>query len=242
MIVLLPGQASDHTAWDSSIGPVKQYTMGFFHFSNNNLAIRKACAEAVGSYDPKASKSEDVDICFRVALSRDWIALRERGSCVRHKGRKSFGAFVKQMWGWGYHVGYPYAKTNRRGVYLYWLDARRQKITRDLEVKRFPFLVCLFVTHFHVAHVLLVAALIAGMLFGEVLLALALSALALPLFWRYLHDDRQAGLGFIETCKLALLHYVANVVFTVATIAGALKQRIILLPSPILRPRGPESG
>ena len=46
----------------------------------------------------------------------------ERGSNVRHKGRKSFSAFVKQMWGWGYHVGYPYAKTNRRGIYLYWLD------------------------------------------------------------------------------------------------------------------------
>ena len=240
MIVLLPGQASDHTAWDNSVDPVKQYTMGFFHFSNNNLAIRKACAEAVGGYDPKASKSEDVDICFRVALSRDWIALRETGSHVRHKGRKSFGAFVKQMWGWGYHVGYPYAKTNRRGIYLYWLDVRQQKITRDLEVKQFPFLVCLFVTGFHMAHLLLVLALVAA-LFGQLLLALALSCLALPLFWRYLHDDRQAGLGVLKTCQLALLHYVANVVFTIATVAGALKQRIILLPSPILRPRGPEA-
>jgi hypothetical protein len=240
MIVLLPGQASDHTAWDNSVEPVKQYRMGFFHFSNNNLAIRKACAEAVGSYDPKASKSEDVDICFRVALSRDWIALRERGSNVRHKGRKSFGEFVKQMWGWGYHVGYPYAKTDRRGIYLYWLDTRHQKITRDLEVQRSPFLVCLFVTHFHVAHLLLGAGLIAALL-GQVLLGLTLSAAAVPLFWRYLHDDREAGLGFVRTCQLASLHYVANVVFTVATISGALKQGIVLLPSPILRPRGPEA-
>jgi hypothetical protein len=30
-------------------------------------------------------------------------------------------------------------------------------------------------------------------------------------------------------------------VFTVATVSGALKQRVVLLPSPILRPRGPEA-
>lgn len=241
MIVLFPGQASDHTAWDYSATPVKQYKMGFFHFSNNNLSIRKACAEEVGKYDLNATKAEDVDICYRVAQSSHWVALRENGSYVRHKARKTFSAFIKQIWGWGYHVGYPYAKTGIRGVYLYWPSSSTHKITFDIEVKRFPFLVCMFLTDFHVAHLLLGFALLAGLL-GHVILSAVAGVLALPFIWRYLYDDRQAGLGLWKTCQLALVHYVANVVFTVATISGALKYCIIFLPPPSFRPHGPDGA
>jgi len=58
-------------------------------------------------------------------------------------------------------------------------------------------------------------------------------------FWRYLHDDRSAGLNFWQTCRLSLVHYTANVVFSAATILGALKHRLILVPSAIFRPKSP---
>jgi len=235
MIVELPGTASDY-----SIGKVKHYKMGFFHFSNNNLSIRKECARDLGMYDPKATKSEDVEICFRIARSPKWVALRERGNFVRHKGRETFAEFVKQMWGWGFHVGYPYAKTGVRGIYLYWLNSSDHKIKFDIEIEKFPSLVCLFLTDFHVAHILLGLAVLAGIL-GHGILMTTMGVLALPFIWRYLYDDRHTGLGMWKTCQLALLHYIANAVFTVATIAGAFKHRIVLLPSTIFRPSDPKN-
>ena len=122
MIIELPSSSTN-----ADLEQVKYYTMGFFHFSNNNLSIRKQCAEDIGKYDLNAHKSEDVDISFRVAQSRDWIALREHGCTLQHKARKSFLAFFKQMWGWGYHTGYPYSKTGIKGFYLYWVNSKKRK-------------------------------------------------------------------------------------------------------------------
>src|SRR5665213_2580126 len=91
--------------------------MGFFHFSNNNMSVRKECARDVGMYDPAAKKAEDADLCFRVALNHKWVAWRENAAVVRHKGRTSCWRLLKQMWGYGYYVGYPYSKTGIRGTY-----------------------------------------------------------------------------------------------------------------------------
>lgn len=239
MIVLLPGTSSDYTAWIHDADLTRHYKMGFFHFSNNNLSIRKECAHDLGMYDPKAVKSEDVEICFRIARSPKWVALRERGNFVRHKGRETFIEFVQQMWGWGGHVGYPYAKTGIRGIYLYWLSSSDHKIKFDIEIEKFPFLVCMFLTDFHVAHILLGLSILAGML-GHGIFMAATGILALPFVWRYLYDDRNAGLDMLKTWQLALLHYVANVIFTIATITGALRHRIVLLPATIFRPSDPK--
>lgn len=235
MIIELPGSSADYHT-----GTVKQYRMGFFHFSNNNLSIRRACAEAVGKYDLRASKSEDVDICIRVARAPDWVALREEGNVLRHKARKSFGAFVRQMWGWGFHVGYPYKKTGMRGFHLYWVDAREHRITFDLEFERFPLLVCLFLTDFHMLHLFAALALVGGWL-GGALVAAPLAAVALAFGWRYLHDDRTAGLGFWPTVSLAAHHYVANVVFVTAATLGALPHGVGLLQCSIFRPTAPKA-
>jgi hypothetical protein len=234
MIVELPSNP-----FDSSFGRIKHYKMGFFHFSNNNLSIRKACARDLGRYDPQASKSEDVDICFRLAQSRDWVAVREKNNFVRHKARKSFPAFVKQIWGWGYHVGYPYAKTGIRGLYLYWINSHHHRISSDLEFESFPLLVCLFLTDFHVAHLLLGFTLFFGLM-GQFFLSAFALALSSLFIWRYLRDDREVGLGLWKTFKLSLVHYIANVVFVTAAILGAAKYRVLLIPSPIFRPKSPE--
>jgi len=234
MIVELPSNP-----FDSGFGRIKHYKMGFFHFSNNNLSIRKACAEDLGQYDPQARKSEDVDICFRLAQSKDWVAVREKGNFVRHKARKSFPAFVRQMWGWGYHVGYPYAKTGIRGFYLYWINSHDHKISSDLEFTSFPFLACIFFTDFHVAHLLWGFTLFFG-LTGQFFLSAFTLALSFFFIWRHLHDDRKAGLRLWETLQLSFVHYIANVVFMTGAILGALKHRVLLIPSPIFRPKSSE--
>ena len=240
MIVELPGAIhnigkSTNVTVDYSRGHFKPHRMAFFHFSNNNLSIRKSCAKDIGGYDLQAAKSEDVDICFRVAQSDEWVALREQGCELRHKARKSLWAFVKQMWGWGYHIGYPYSKTGIKGLYLYWVSAKKRDITLDFEFEHFPWLACLFVTDFHLAHLFLGLLLIA-LLAGSSSLAVCSGILAAIFAWRALHDERRLGLGFRQTLQIGALHYIANLVFIPATILGALKYGIILLPSAIFRP------
>jgi len=174
MIIDLPFGAAGRAAKAARGRPVR---MGFFHFSNNNLSIRRQCAREVGMYDVRATKSEDVDLCFRVARSPQWVAYREDAAAVRHKGRRTLWALILQMWGWGFYVGYPYAKTGIQGVYLYWLNTRKHKFRRS-EIERFPILVCLFATEFHLANVLAVL-MVAAALNGRLALAgVALGGLA----------------------------------------------------------------
>ena len=231
MIVILPGTPSNQ-----GLGDFKRFRLGFFHFSNNNLAIRKDCALQIGMYDLKGLKSEDVDICFRVARHPHWAALRERGSCVKHKARKTFRGLLGQMWGWGYHVGYPYAKTGIKGIHLYWVDSRTHNVKYHLETRRFPFLVALFVTDFHLMHFFAILAALQIFLGYGMISSLSL-AVSACFAWRYLRDEREAGLGLLETCALASVHYAANIAFTTATVLGALKHGILLVPCSIFRPK-----
>ena len=188
MIIELP--------FDTSKSPVlKRYRMAVFHFSNNNLAIRRSCARDLGDYDLAAKKSEDVDLCFRLAKSPKWVALREQGVTVRHKARRSFGAMIRQLWGWGFHVGWPYKKTGLRGLHLYWFDARKRKITRDLELPFLPFLVCAYFTDLHAALGCGLAFLASG-LSGHSRFAAAFAALFALFAWRYSYDDRNTDLPF----------------------------------------------
>ena len=145
MIIELPG------LYGRSAG--RRYRMGFFHFSNNNLSIRKRCAEDIGRYDPVMLTSEDVDLCFRAGRSSHWVSCREPGVSIRHRARKTLRGLVRQMWGWGIRLARPYAKTGIRGVYLYWIDGSQHRIKCDVEISRFPLLVCAFCTEFHLANV-----------------------------------------------------------------------------------------
>ena len=235
MIVLLPGQSSDQTAWVFQAQPFKEYKLAFFHFSNNNLSIRKACAEELGKYDPKALKSEDVDLCFRLGMNPDWVAVREQGAFVRHKPRKNFLALLKQMWGWGYHVGYPYSKTGIRGLYFYWLNGKTHTITADLQTEKFPFLVCAFITDFHLLHLFLISSLV-FLLSGKGLAALLMGFFTLFSLYRYLYDDLKADLPFFKKWQVAGTHYLCNFAFSLAAFTGGLKHGVLLVPSSIFQP------
>jgi len=219
-------------------GEGRPLRMGFFHISNNNLSIRRQCAREVGMYDLNATKSEDVDICFRVALSPRWVAWREDAAIVRHKGRRTLWGLITQMWGWGYYVGYPYAKTGIRGVFLYWLDSRKRRLKRS-ESGSFPILVCLFATDFHLMNLWAILLVLALLMKLPLVAAIALVGLAVALRG-YLHDIRRAGFRPWDTIKLAVVHYLTDLAFTTATFLGALRHRVILVPSSIFMPDKPQ--
>jgi hypothetical protein len=235
MIVFLPGQSSDQTAWVFQSKPFKEYKLAFFHFSNNNLSIRKSCALELGKYDLNALKSEDVDICFRLGLNPHWVAVREQGSFVRHKPRKTFMALLKQMWGWGHHVGYPYSKTGIHGVYFYWLHWKTHRIAFDFQLERFPILICAFITDFHLMHLFSFAFILLALSGSG--LAAALTGLFTILFCaRYLYDDWITDLRPLKKLQVAGTHYLANLIFSIAAFTGGLKHGIILIPSSIFPP------
>lgn len=214
--------------------------MGFFHFSNNNLAIRKQCAQEIGMYDPAAAKAEDVDLCFRLAMSSKWVAWRENAAVLRHKGRRTWWELIKQMWGYGFYVGYPYAKTGIRGVFAYCLSGRKHRLLRRFETESFPILVCAFITDFHFIHALLLTLMVAAWS-GHVLIPALAAAGLLWLIPRYLHDVTHLSLKPWDTLKLAVVHYSANLGFTIGALASALKYRVILIPSTVFKMESPGS-
>jgi hypothetical protein len=234
MIVELPSNPSD-----SGSGRNKHYRMGFFHFSNNNLSLRRSCALELGGYDSQASKSEDVDLCIRLALNKEWVAVREKDNIVRHKARKTLWALVRQMWGWGYHVGYPLAKTGLHGLYLYWMNSWKHRISADIEIDSFPFLACIFLADWHAANIFLGIAVLASLINKFILSAVAF-VLGSLFLWRSFHDVRAVGLRVRQTILLAIVHYLVNMVFITAAVLGALKHRILFIPSPIFRPKSPD--
>ena len=233
MIIELPVLPSD--------GATKRYRMGFFHFSNNNLSIRRQCAVDAGMYDQAMRTSEDVDICFRVAACGDWVACREPGVVVRHKARRTVGAMMKQLWGWGINLGRVYKKTGITGIYLYWVSSTKHTISRDLEIGKFPKLVCAFLTAFHVAHGLAAAALVLGVL-GSARLAAVAGILAVLLLLRSMWDVFRQGLGPARSLKLAGVAYLANLAFITAAFVGGIRAGMVLVPSSMFPPSAVPDG
>lgn len=236
MIVELPSTTSDYRG-----GRVRRYRMGFFHFSNNNLALRAACARDLGGYDLAATRSEDVELCLRLARNPDWVALREHGAVVRHKARKTFRGFVRQLWGWGTHLGYAYRKTGLRGFHIYRVRTSDHQIGFAYEAPRFPFLACVFVTDVHLFHAWLLAALAAAALRAWPAAAAA-TAVALAYLWSSLGDERRAGLPPLATAALAFHHWVANAAFVTSGVLSGLRHGILLVPASIFRPSTPSQA
>ncbi len=217
----------------------RRFRLGFFHFSNNNLAIRRQCAADIGGYDPRMRTSEDVDVCFRVALHDRWVACREPGVVVRHRNRRTFPAMVKQLWGWGINVGKAYEKTKIKGLYLYWVSQAQRTITRDVEIERFPMLVAGFFTVFHLAHLLLAGAALAALL-GAYPVAAALGLAGVVGLVPMASTVTGRGLGFWKTLELAGVTYAANATFMTAAFLGGLRAGVIFIPAPMLPTRKPE--
>jgi len=230
MIIELP------TTSTGRVAPRRPPRLGFFHFSNNNLAIRKACAVDLGGYDEEMQTSEDVELCMRLAVGRRWVACREPGVIIRHKARRTVAALRRQIWGWGIRLGLAYRKTGRRGFYVYRIDPRTQSIRQGMELPFVPGLACVFVADFHILHVLVLAA-VALCVAGAWLPAAACALPAVALLRRYVEPVRDRMPGRWQTVKLALVHYIADWTFLLACFVGGLRAGMLLVSAPILPPR-----
>ena len=216
--------------------PDRRLTLGFFHFSNNNLAVRKACIRDVGDYDEAVPSSEDVDLCFRVALSRDWVACREPGVRIRHKARGDVRGLVRQMWGWGRHLAGPYQRARRKGLFLYLVSSKGNHIQRALEWPRFPLYVVAMPTVFHGMHAAALLALACGVAgFVPGVLAAALATLLLARRWAAPALAFRGSPG--RRVRIVVLHYLANAAFLGAAFVGGLRRGMVLVPASILPPR-----
>jgi len=218
----------DRNALEAAVRPVK---MSLFHFSNNNLSVRRQCAREVGMYDP-AVQAEDVDLCFRIALKTNWIPCREKGVVVRHKGRPTIRALLRQMWGYGYKVGYPYAKTGMRGAYLYYLDGL-SKLKWQVELTRLPFLVCIIATEFYILPMALALSLV-GLLTGRLWMVVGGIAVGIWAARRYVLGLDRGSMPLANYVRLTLLRYVTDWTFVVGGFAGGLRRGVILVPCPVL--------
>jgi len=227
MIIELPILPKDRAA--------RRYRMAFFHFSNNNLAIRRQCADEIGRYDPEMRTSEDVEICFRLAASEGWVACREPGVVVRHRARRTLGAMIRQLWGWGINLGKAYRKTGITGIYLYWVSSSEHAIALDLEEPRFPVLVTGFVTVFHVAHVAGLLALVLA-LAGRSAAAIVAGLSFVALLAFAMRNVGGRGLGAWRTLRLGCVAYIANVSFMTAAFVGGLRAGIVYIPASMFPP------
>ena len=209
----------------------KPLRMGFFYFSNNNLAIRVACAKELGGYDPAMNSSEDVDLCIRMAMTGRWVACREPGVVIRHKGRRSVRAAIRQLWGWGRLLGRTYRKTGIRGFYFYYIEPRRGTVAYQKEWAWLPGLACLFVTDFLVVNVMGALSLLFAFLERPVL-AFASASIAAALLPQYLAYLRGAEQNAWRMCKLAALHHAASWAFITSAFIGGLRAGVVLVCAP----------
>ena len=98
--------------------------MGFFHFPNNNLSIRKQCARDVGMYDPRRAKRRRRRSVFSGSTqSKVGGMARECGDRQTQGKKLRLWGLIEQMWGWGLAPG------------LSLLEDRRSRSVR-LPVKR----------------------------------------------------------------------------------------------------------
>lgn len=208
----------------------RPYKLNLFYFSNNNLAIRRECAESLGGYEPEVEKSEDLDLCFRAIHADKWILVRDPQMKVEHKPRSSVMGMLRQMWGWGFYQGLVYKRTGHKGCFFYWVDGASHTISHAFEREGGGPLIACFLTDFHLIHVLALLALIScgsllSPLFGVLAVLLSLRVL-LPIF--------KGAKGVLEACKLTGLFYLSNWTFMLATLIGGLRVGVFLLPCSML--------
>lgn len=71
------------------------------HIPGCNMAVRRACLEAVGGFDPRfRTAGDDVDLCWRLE-ERGWTVGYSPAAVVWHHRRNSVRAFWRQQVGYG---------------------------------------------------------------------------------------------------------------------------------------------
>lgn len=207
-------------------------------FSNNTLCLRRSMLDELGRYDESCERSEDVEICARVARSR-WMMFLSTDMVFYHRPRPSVVELVKQWWSYGKYIPYVFHKHNRGQWEIFYLrpttlpgsHAPGLQYRKLLYLEQMPGTICVFITPFLLAQVfflLFVASLAAGLPWLSVVLAVV-SVFA---FVGYAREDFLTRLPFLDSVKLFAVRYLVNAAFVLSHLLyGIPRGTLYIAPS-----------
>ena len=188
--------------------------------SNNTLCLRRKMLDEVGVYDETCERSEDVDICARIARSR-WLMFLCRSMILQHRSRVSLGDLLAQWWGYGKYIPYVFKKYNSGHWEVFLCRSSKEEDGRSpagqysnlVYREGMPGTVCIFISPFLVFNCLLFAYLASSLLGAAWLLTMPLGCASLAALIWYLQPDICEAASAREMISLAIIRYLVNVAF-----------------------------
>ncbi len=198
-------------------------------FSNNTLSIRRSILDDIGNYDEDCHRSEDVEICARIARS-DWMMFLATDMIFQHRPRTNLKALMKQWWGYGEYIPYVFQKHNAGQWEIFYQrgDASTEPFAPGLRyrkllyLERMPLTVCVFITPFLICHLFLLASIVSFIL-GWNLNGTLFSILSLLAFFVYVQPDFQNKTAVEKGIQLMYIRYLVNLSFFVAQLINGLR-------------------
>jgi hypothetical protein len=198
-------------------------------FSNNTLSIRRSILSDIGKYDEDCHRSEDVEICARIARSK-WMMFLSKDMIFHHRPRTTIKALMKQWWGYGEYIPYVFKKHNagqweifyRRGDASKLPFAPGLRYRKLLYLEKMPTTVCVFITPFLLSHLFLLSSVVAfslscisaGIIFG---------IMAALWFFIYAQPDFQDNTSVISGMQLLYIRYLVNLSFFLSQLINGLR-------------------
>lgn len=198
-------------------------------FSNNTLSIRRSILDEIGTYDEDCHRSEDVEICARIARS-DWMMFLSTDMIFHHRPRTSIKALMKQWWGYGEYIPYVFQKHNAGQWEIFYQrdDSSAQPFAPGLRyrklvyLERMPSTICVFITPFLIFHLCLLATISSFMLNWD-LSGILLGIMTLLSFLSYIQPDFQNRISFFGGIQLMYIRYLVNLSFFIAQLTHGLR-------------------
>lgn len=208
--------------------------------SNNTLCLRRKMLDEVGVYDEACERSEDVDICARIARSR-WLIFLCRNMVLEHRSRASSRDLLAQWWGYGKYIPYVFQKYNSGQWEVFLCRASKEEDGRSpagqysnlVYLEDMPGTVCIFISSFLVFHGLLVAYVLSVLWRANWLISLAFAGASLvSLIW-YLLPDFAEHTAIHKALRLAVVRYLVNVAFISSHLVHGLRYGTLYLAQAI---------
>lgn len=215
-------------------------------FSNNTLSIRRSILDEIGMYDEECQRSEDVEICARIARSR-WMMFHASDMIFQHRPRGSLKELMKQWWGYGKYIPYVFKKHNAGQWEIFYMrgDASSEPLSPGLRyrkllyLERMPLTLCIFITPFLTLHFFLLASMIA-LCSGTVPISIALGIVAALCLLSYLKPDFASGTPFTTAIQLVVIRYLVNLSFFSAQLLSGLRIGTLYI-APVISDRAQSS-
>ncbi|MBX9670858.1 MAG: hypothetical protein K2X93_24870 [Candidatus Obscuribacterales bacterium] len=198
-------------------------------FSNNTLSIRRSILDEVGMYDEECQRSEDVEICARIARSR-WMMFHSMDMIFQHRPRGSLKELMNQWWGYGKYVPYVFKKHNAGQWEIFYMrgDSSTQPLAPGLRyrkllyLERMPLTMCIFITPFLTFHCALLA-LAFSIVSGEATISTIFGIVTLLSFFSYVKPDFAPGTPIVAALQLVVVRYLVNIAFFSAQLISGIR-------------------